>query len=59
MNSRTYTHARADARTFNQGAEISFIEDFIDPQVYVGERQALLTTLKAAYLHIRTDLKDR
>jgi hypothetical protein len=41
-----------------QGAEISLMEDFLEAHDREGDRQVLLITLKASYLHLRNELSS-
>ncbi|XP_068602604.1 alsin-like [Brachionichthys hirsutus] len=43
------------ARIRNLGAEVSLIEDLMDPNVQHGELGLMFTTLKASYIHIQQE----
>ncbi|XP_068185150.1 alsin-like isoform X2 [Antennarius striatus] len=43
------------ARIRNLGAEVSMIEDLMDPNVQHGELGLMFTTLKASYIHIQQE----
>ena len=50
-----FLYVTVRARIENLGAEIDFLEDFIDMSIVSGESRVLLTTLKACYTQLLLD----
>ena len=46
------------AHVHHLGAEVRFLEDFLDHALLSGESQVLLTTIKAAYFQLQREAPD-